>query len=581
MQLFSLQNTPRLLVTILTALVQGALLMWLHLAMDGQYWPATSGKWLFGIFAAALFVPLTLQLASEYWRSALLWWTAGLMTALFFYFGWHFGGTANTEELAPASWQGGFVFVFTLGVLWLHCLPFLRARLATGRWRTGYEHLFAAAWQQAIMLAEAALFTGLFWALLMLWAKLFDMLGYEFFDWLFTEPAFAYPFTTVAFGVALYLTGSLEKLVTVVREQLLGLLKWPAPVAGLILILFAPTLLIKLPELLFHGERAIGAAWLLWLLAFTVLLLNAGYQNGRIEQPYPRFIALFLRIVLPATVIVAVTALYALLVRIDEYGITVERVFAVIVALAATAYAIGYSIAAVRRGPWLRGIERINIGVALGIIVVLGLTLTPVASPHRLSASSQYARALQAQGEELQSSLAYLRFESGAYGRSALQRLAALEGDDEDTDILRHKAARMLEREHRWSPYGDTAPEEVFAEIEIHPHGHAMEAALQEKLRADYKAGRLGHGTLWHSLDPIAIFIDLNADSTDECVVITFPYYLVYEETQRGWTQVGSSYMAVPTGPEQVRAALEAGDYAAEPAQWQELRIGKARLRAQ
>src|SRR5690606_22148732 len=103
--------------------------------------------------------------------------------------------------------QGAFVFFVVGGILWLHFLPFLRVRLATGRWRCEYERLFDAACQRAIMLAEAALFTGLFWALLMLWAVLFKMLGYGFFEWLFTEPRFAYPFTTVAYGVALYLIG--------------------------------------------------------------------------------------------------------------------------------------------------------------------------------------------------------------------------------------------------------------------------------------------------------------------------------------------------------------------------------------
>jgi hypothetical protein len=82
-------------------------------------------------------------------------------------------------------------------------------------------------------------------------------------------------------------------------------------------------------------------------------------------------------------------------------------------------------------------------------------------------------------------------------------------------------------------------------------------------------------------MEATAVFIDLNADSVDECVVVTYPYYLVYTPSERSWLQVGTSFMTVPMGPEQVQAALEAGDYSAEPAQWQELRIGKARLRAQ
>jgi hypothetical protein len=34
--------------------------------------------------------------------------------------------------------------------------------------------------------------------------------------------------------------------------------------------------------LLFTGQKAIGAAWLLWLVAVVVLLLNAAYRDGTV-----------------------------------------------------------------------------------------------------------------------------------------------------------------------------------------------------------------------------------------------------------------------------------------------------------
>src|SRR5688572_21350120 len=155
MRWFSLHKDPRLLLVVLTALAQGALLLWLHMATEAHRWPATSAPWLVALYAVSLFVPVTIQLLSSYWRSAQLWWVAGVMAILFFYFGWHFGSNMDVPiDRELFSWEQGFVFFCILALIWLHFLPFLRVRFASGRWRCEYDSLFAAAWQQAIMLAE-------------------------------------------------------------------------------------------------------------------------------------------------------------------------------------------------------------------------------------------------------------------------------------------------------------------------------------------------------------------------------------------------------------------------------------------
>jgi hypothetical protein len=128
----------------------------------------------------------------------------------------------------------------------------------------------------------------------------------------------------------------------------------------------------------------------LWLTAVVVLLLNAAYRDGSIPQPYPKWIAQFLRVVVPLTVIVSLTALYALWMRSQHYGLTVERVWAFVVAGAALLYSVGYSISAFGRGAWLGGIARVNVAVAIALIAVISAALTPVLSPYRLAANSQF-----------------------------------------------------------------------------------------------------------------------------------------------------------------------------------------------
>src|SRR5262249_5890578 len=251
-----------------------------------------------------------------------------------------------------------------------------------------------------ITLAEAAAFTGLFWLLLALWQTLFHMLQINFFRDLFQEPIFVYPVTALVFGIALHLIGAIERLVSVVLEQILNVLKWLAIVAGVLLALFTLALLAKLPGLVFQGQKAIGATWLLWLIAVVVLFLNAAYRDGTLAQPYPRWIGQGLRFVVPLTVVIALTAAYSLLIREHHYGLTVQRFWALVVAAAAILSSVGYSAAALSKGAWFARMAQVNVGVALALIATIAIALTPLASPYRLAANSQYQRILDNRTED-------------------------------------------------------------------------------------------------------------------------------------------------------------------------------------
>jgi hypothetical protein len=272
----------------------------------------------------------------------------GLLAAAFFGFGRHHGAhvAEPPTHVTPARDVGAFAYPFV--VWWLMVLPFLQSRIAAGRWTLDYSLLFRHSWRNVIMLAEAALFTGIFWLILALWQMLFFMLGFGFFRRLFSEAAFVYPVTTLAFGCALYLIGSVETLLTGALEQLLNLLKWLACVAFVVLTTFTVALGLSLPELLSTGHHTIGAVWLLWLVAVVVLFLNAAYRDGRVSVPYPGWIAIALRACLPLATLVALTAVYCLIVRTRLEGLTVERMWALVVAGAALLYCAGYTVAALR-----------------------------------------------------------------------------------------------------------------------------------------------------------------------------------------------------------------------------------------
>src|SRR5262249_23484092 len=153
-------------------------------------------------------------------------------------------------------------------------------------------------------------------------------------------------------------------------------------------------------------------------------------------------------------------------------------------------YSAGYAWAAFQRGPWLAGISRVNVAVALFLIATIALTLTPVLSPYRLSANSQFrhARHYTTPTEDERgvwgSPFRYLRFDAGRYGREKLEQLTKLEGVPQ-AERIRRLAQAALERKDRWAPIPDVVAEDLVARIDVYPAGRVLDAQLSAQLVKD------------------------------------------------------------------------------------------------
>jgi uncharacterized protein DUF4153 len=558
-------DRSQMMVRVGISLAQGALLWWLYDRVDHDLWPKDQMGLLVALVAAAVLVPgahyLIADLPQPRRQLRLL---AGL-ALLALGLGWHHGAWGADEP-----YDAPIAFAVPLAVLVFHALPFVQSVLTRGFVRPRYEDLFQFAWRNALLIALGCVFAGVFWLLLALWGALFQMLGVEFFRKLFTSSAFAIPATTVAVGVGVQLAGSVERLQAALRQQLLALLKWLTPLAALILVLFTVTLVAKSPELFAEQRRAISAVWLLWLVAVTVALLNSAYQDGREEAPYPRWLGNAIRIAAVLLLPVALLAVYALAIRLDRYGITVPRAWGLLVALIALVYAGGYAWSSVRKGPWMGAMGSVNVAVALFTIAMLTVMLTPALAPERLSAASQYRRAL---AEESDDAFVYLRFQSGRYGRERLERLASIEGPPNAADI-RARAARQLQRKERWE--GTGASEQLVADaFENFPEGSRLDPELLSALQASKEATILGE------CDPAdrcpVLFADLNRDGSDEAILFTEHWVVAATRGSAGWKLLRCLTPAGGPGTEQdqpaIRDALKEGQFRVVDPPWQAIEI--------
>jgi hypothetical protein len=582
---------PGLLIILACAVLQGWALYGLHHAITATHWPATNPAVLLACYAAVVFVPLTVQLLAEYAGDRSFWLFLGLLAAALVGFGYHDGGFVYSHTVDRTVIDRLPPLLFVSLLLWLQLLPFMQGRLAAGQWHFGYAVLFTKAWRNHLILAEATLFTGLFWLLLFLWQKLFTLLGIKFFEELFAEPIFVYPVTALTFGIALYLIGSIERLTLAILDQLLSVLKWLGVVGSFILVIFSLALAVELPGMMSTGEHVIGAQWLLWLVAVVILLLNAAFRDGSDPQPYPRWLGRALRLAVPLAVVVSLTALYALVVRTQQYGLTVSRVWAFVVAGSALLYSLGYSWAALNTDRWMQGMARVNVFGSCALMAVLALTLTPVLSPNRLAANSQFAMALEpprpvtdVEDQPYDGNVGpirYLRFASGGYGLRRLDELAGLEAHPDAARIRREASAALAAKNERdlvLTPWKDS-----LESLAIHPAGRVLEPALRAAIE-QHATETNSNWVLktWQPGTGGGAYLDLNGDGIEEFALLFPRGSQLYERSESGWHFVGALVRDGNQTTWQVLLRdLAAGSVRPSPRPWKDLMIGGNRLQVQ
>lgn len=411
---------------LVVGLVQGLLLWLLHHAVVDGVWPATGPGWWPALYLVLLLLPPTLLILWDYRARRGLQLAVGSMVVFLLFSSRTLLGELPVPGTGPEPDEVVVLgYLLPVAVAWLLAVPLLRASLESRRWLPDYAALFRGASRTYLMLLESAAVTLLFWGLIGLWIALFLTLGIQLFRDLFAHAGFIYPSTCLVFALAIRFVAGNDRLVDGLLDQLLGLLKWLAPLALVILVAFVAALLPRLPALFSSGERVMDSHWLLCLVAATVLLINAAFRDGQSEPGYGRWLAQALRWAPPLMLVVAITAAYSLTVRSVTFGLTPPRFWGLAMAGMAVLSAAGYSYASLRRGRWMAGLTRVNPWLVLITLATLLLSLTPVGDPLRWSIANQEARALAAGTPEAREGpLAFLRFDAGEAGRLVLANLA-------------------------------------------------------------------------------------------------------------------------------------------------------------
>ncbi|GGZ44259.1 DUF4153 domain-containing protein [Asticcacaulis endophyticus] len=428
-----------------------------------------------------------------------------------------------------------------------------------------YSLYFDEAWKRGVQLCLCILFTLLLWGILWLGASLLGFIGFDWFKKLLEQEYFSFPVTGLALGISVHLSDVQTKLLANVRALILGVLSWLLPVIVLVGLIFTVSLCFSGLEPLWKTKAA--TATLLGACLGLVLLINAAYQQGDVERPVNIALKIAARIGCGLILIFSVLAAYALSLRIGQYGLTPARIMALVGVIVALLYGIGYAVAAVMPGRWLRLVEPLNIAFAIAKCVIFIAVLTPIATPARLSVNDQVARLQSGKVAPDQFDWNLLRFETGVYGTRALDTLEK----NGTTDAIRKKAteAKTIKERYQLTPPSKSVKPSAGQFKVIAPADGVMPATyLTQSFDID------GYDTpqcmkTGSKLCQVSL-IDLNRDTAPEIVMLDDNALRIYVFEDGKWQQQTVDFSL----SDAQKAAFLKGETQVSRPEWDYLMIG-------
>lgn len=370
------------------------------------------------------------------------------------------GAAKNLSDFPPYFWFG-----VSRGLAAYLLVALVKAVLEAGA-PPPYREVFFHGVTIPLIAAGAILFAVLSLVLLFAWAALLKTMDVEFFNWLFQEPWFIFPFLGAIGGLSIAMMRGQQAVLGALRFILLLFCRIAMPITAGATITILVVLAMKGTGVVL--DLPFPPSILMITLAFAgMLIFNGVYQNGE-GGPPPVWLRLSTMIALVGFPVYVGLAFYAFSLRIDDYGLTPVR----ITGLAFTGLAAAYSVVCLaglltelnwggRR--WMPFVAPLNtLMAAIWVVVLIGLA-TPLFNPWAMSAQSQYQRLADERVSAEEFDFGYLRFELGDYGEQALNKLTTLDGHPE-AEAIRAGVERARSVNSYWeyqNPDAFTAIEEA------------------------------------------------------------------------------------------------------------------------
>ena len=364
-----------------------------------------------------------------------------------------------------------------LFIIYLVATPFVSVRLEQGRghW-LDYAHLFQTAWSLIVRAIAAAVFTGVFWGVVFLSDALLDLVNIDVIEDILELDPMPFVITGAVSGLALAVAHEWREYVS--PHLLLRLLRLLVPVVVPVLGLFIVAVGISgLDSTLgFFSETALltGVA----IGGITLVTVSVDRDQG--HQVQARLMVWMVRALAVLLLPVALLAVWGVILRVQQYGWTPDRILAALSAVVVLVYALAYAGLVLWRGAWMQRLRRANVVLALLSLLLALLWLTPVLNAERIASNSQLSRILSGRVDADQAAIWELAHEWGRPGARAIYALRSAE-DYPDQDKILVLLDRAAATDRRWKferepdqPTREDQARDLHARIPVFPQGQTL-----------------------------------------------------------------------------------------------------------
>lgn len=548
-------RAPRLvLLRLAIGLAQGLLLYCLMEARNQGIWPGSDPFLFSGFVLAAIVAPLVmLEGLGEIASQLLIPWTgtvAFTVATIGLYQAWRNPAQPHATIAALVCTAGLVVIAQAL----------LRASLRDGRAVANYHVYFNVTWTLAARLSLWLLLAGTAFALIGSGNSLFNWLRAHYPAIPLTLPPMLviYPLLGLVSALAFVLTRSGGWLQRQISRGLLACFTVALP------LLIAASLAAMAMH---FSATPLPLASVMALGVLLVIAVNASYRG---EDHCSRWRKASETIAAFTILALAALTAVALYLRIESLGWTANRVMAVGVTGALALYGVTYSCAilvSMGGGPWMKGIERVNLVMALLLAASCLALATPLADPLALAVKAQAARVEKT--DPALFDFAWLNRDGARFGHAALEDLS----HSGKPEIARDATLALTVLPATDNP----PPSELGANITMHTPGAQLPQSLLEQ---DWTGFRVPPCLNKPAQTCDAWLMDLDGDGQNEVLLVhgtdTRWWASVMKQDWRGaWSVVAT--LASPSCHGSL-SAMRAGRIALAGPQWRDLLVNGMRL---
>ncbi|WP_105175154.1 DUF4153 domain-containing protein [Pseudoalteromonas sp. T1lg122] len=555
------------------SLIQGIVLTLLYQSIEQNFWPATNPVWLTSLATLAISLPLLTFLCitqSNIKETVKYIVPFAIVVSLL---GAYVGYQQEPKEYINNG-TAMAVFCFTALIASFKALMYIQQYISNKK--VSYSTLFKLSWRNFIIFGECWLFVGIFWGILNLGAGLFAVLEIEFFKELLKKDWFVIPVLNLAFGFAIIVFRNIIHTVDNISTILQTLIKFLLPALTIVSLGF----LITLP---FTGLGALwktgsGSLLVMWLQALTLFFVNTVYQDESHQRPYNLVLHRLVFIGVALLPIYSLISIYGLWLRIEQYGLTVDRCWAILVWALLACFSFGYLVGILRkRDAWLETLSSVNIAMGIAVLAAMLLVNSPILNFQYISAQSQLSRLEEGK-------ISYDDFDYAYFGRS-LGRQGYLQLQTLKEHLKEVSPEKIAIIDRMYVNHQVETNENSFSEFEtLLTFWPRKEAFPEDLLNVIYEEETERRWSTYRGNTYYFVAQDLNDDGIPEYIVITENNYQtsadMWFKNNGKWE---SKYMTThnPDENRYIKDSIQDSEIKTVKPKWNNLKVGNIEFKAQ